>query len=126
MTAESAPVLVLDASPLQRLLLMRALRAEGLTSLPAGSLQEACEAVRRAGPVAAFVELLLDADNGFACGRRLIEDFDLPCVLLSASGQASDRDWALRCGFRALLERPLDTARLRAVLQDLGLREAGA
>jgi CheY-like chemotaxis protein len=118
-----ARVLLVEASPLQRWLLCRQLRALGHEPLPCGSTAEALTRLREArAPLAvALVAMGLPQDNGFACGSALREA-GMACVLLLADvPRATDAWWARSLGLAegeaGVLLRPLPLLTLQRALR---------
>ncbi len=122
-----ARVLLVEASPLQRWLLCRQLRALGHEPLPCGSTAEALTRLGQARePVAvALVAMGLPQDNGFACGSALREA-GVACVLLLADvPRATDAWWARSLGLGSgvadgdatVLLRPLPLVTLQRALR---------
>ena len=126
-----ARVLLVEASPLQRWLLCRQLRALGHEPLPVSSTVEALArlAEGRVPVPVALVAMVLPQDNGFACGSALREA-GVACVLLLADvPRATDAWWARSLGLgvgegdATVLLRPLPLGTLQRALR-LALADA--
>jgi CheY-like chemotaxis protein len=120
-----ARVLLVEASPLQRWLLCRQLRALGHEPLPVSSTVEALArlAEGRVPVPVALVAMGLPQDNGFACGSALREA-GVACVLLLADApRATDAWWARSLGLgvsegdATVLLRPLPLGTLQRALR---------
>lgn len=119
-----ARVLLVEASPLQRWLLCRQLRALGHEPLPAGSTAEALArlAQSRVGVTLALVAMALPQDNGFACGSALREAGVRSVLLLADVPRATDAWWARSLGLGVadadptVLLRPLPLLTLQRAL----------
>ena len=66
-----------------------------------------------------FVELQLLERNGFGLVRRLSGRTSGAVILVSGTGRATDLQWGLRAGARAVLKRPLQQAQLQECLHEL-------
>ncbi len=127
-----ARVLLVEASPLQRWLLCRQLRALGHEPLPCGSAAEALVrlAESRVEVTVALVAMGLPQDNGFACGSALRDAGVRAVLLLADVPRATDAWWARSLGLgvadgdATVLLRPLPLVTLRRALRS-ALAEAG-
>jgi CheY-like chemotaxis protein len=120
-----ARILLVEASPLQRWLLCRQLRALAHEPLPAaGTIEALARLAESRVPVQlALVALGLPQDNGFACGSALREA-GVACVLLLADvPRATDAWWARSLGLgvgegdATVLLRPLPLGTLQRALR---------
>ncbi len=120
-----ARVLLVEASPLQRWLLCRQLRALGHEPLPCGSTAEALArlAESRVPLPLALVAMSLPQDNGFACGSALREAGVRAVLLLADVPRATDAWWARSLGLgvadgdATVLLRPLPLLTLQRALR---------
>ncbi len=120
-----ARVLLVEASPLQRWLLCRQLRALGHEPLPCGSTAEALArlAESRVPLSLALVAMGLPQDNGFACGSALREAGVRAVLLLADVPRATDAWWARSLGLgvadgdATVLLRPLPLLTLQRALR---------
>ena len=114
--------LVLDDAALQNLLLENLLARLGLGMRAAADTARAQAELCRGEPAVMLVELLPGGGrlNGFEAGAALMRRCGAPCILMSASGRATDRAWARKLGFHAALERPCGLSELRETLGAAG------
>ncbi len=120
-----ARVLLVEASPLQRWLLCRQLRALGHEPLPCDSTAEALArlAESRVPLPLALVAMSLPQDNGFACGSALREAGVRAVLLLADVPRATDAWWARSLGLgvadgdATVLLRPLPLLTLQRALR---------
>jgi len=118
MTVANRKVLVVDDSPLLAARLQQMLATLGLV---ATTVHEPDAAPALAVGVAlAFIEIQLLHDNGFQLARQ-VRAAGCQVVLLSGSGRATDLQWGLRAGARAVLTRPLQLKALHATLEKIGV-----
>ncbi len=122
-----ARVLLVEASPLQRWLLCRQLRALGHEPLPCACTAEALArlAQSRTPLTVALVAMGLPQDNGFACGSALREAGVRAVLLLADVPRATDAWWARSLGLGSgvadgdatVLLRPLPLVTLQRALR---------
>jgi CheY-like chemotaxis protein len=63
-----------------------------------------------------FIELMQAGDKGFALLRALNTELSAPLVLLSGTGRISDLHWGKAAGATAVLEHPVEEAKLAGLL----------
>ena len=74
----------------------------------ATSREQALAWLKQSHAMAVFIELHLLHDNGFAVGQTVMDQAQLPCVLLTGLLKNTDREWARQLGFSSVLERPME------------------
>lgn len=120
--SHAGAALVLDDSPLQVLQLSRLLAACGLSARSACSIERARALIEDEPPLLLLVELWCAAGNGFELGTRLMREYGIPALLLTASGRSTDCAWAARLGFAGVLACPPSLAALRRACAAAGVR----
>jgi len=88
-----------------------------------GNGATALEAVGRLMPDLVVLDVMLPGRSGFEILRDLRADAataDLPVLMLTAKGQAKDRETALDLGATAYLTKPFSNADLMATIDRLG------
>jgi DNA-binding response OmpR family regulator len=88
-----------------------------------GNGATAFDAVRRVGPDVVVLDVMLPGRSGLEILRDLRADAataDLPVLMLTARGQAKDRESALDLGATAYLTKPFSNADLLATIERLG------
>jgi CheY-like chemotaxis protein len=105
-------VLVVDDDPIVRGLICRALEDEGLTVVAAENGELAVSEATRARPslVVLDVSLPVLASDVVAARLRQLGPDDLPVLVITADGRASEKARAL--GAYAYLQKPFDIDRL--------------
>jgi DNA-binding response OmpR family regulator len=86
-------------------------------------------AFRRSPPDALILDVMLPDGDGFELCRVVRSESDVPVLMLTARGEATDRIIGLELGADDYLPKPFDPrellARLRAILRRGPLRDAG-
>ena len=88
-----------------------------------GNGATALDAVRRVTPDLVVLDVMLPGRSGLEILRDLRADAataDLPVLMLTARGQAKDRETALELGATAYLTKPFSNADLVATIDRLG------
>jgi CheY-like chemotaxis protein len=114
-------VLIVDDNTAMVRALDRVLRGEGATVTPATEGAEAVEILTRREKVIDLVitDLRMPFINGMTLVYAIHEVFpELPVIVLTAFGSPDVKEECLRQGAVALLEKPLDTSELLAVIED--------
>jgi CheY-like chemotaxis protein len=102
-------VLVADDDVEVASLVAISLRRAGLEVITAANGEEALERAFEHTPAAAVLDIMMPNMNGYEVVRRLKEEpatADMPLVLLSARAGALDRDYGLRIGADAYIQKP--------------------
>lgn len=114
-------VVVADASSTMRRIVTSVLTREGWTVVDAADGVAAVQAVFAHQPDAVVMDTAMPRLSGFAAARLLHEDWataDIPVVLLSGLGSASDRYWGARAGAAYQLSRDFEVPALAAAVRD--------
>jgi DNA-binding response OmpR family regulator len=124
-------VLIVDDEQHIRLLIeqtLEELEDAGVELQTASDGEMALEVVRAQRPELVFLDVMMPKKNGFEVCREIKHDLGLAgttVVMLTAKGQAYDREQGLAAGADRYLTKPFDPDELLAVARDaLGL--AGA
>jgi DNA-binding response OmpR family regulator len=94
-----------------------------------GNGATALDAVGRVGPDVVVLDVMLPGRSGLEILRDLRNDpetADLPVLMLTAKGQAKDRETALQLGATAYLTKPFSNADLLETVARLGAARAEA
>jgi DNA-binding response OmpR family regulator len=114
-------VLIVDDEPHIRLLIEQALEEltdEGVDLFTAADGEEALEVVRAQRPDLVFLDVMMPRRNGFEVCRVVKDELGANAthiVMLTAKGQAYDREQGLAAGADAYLTKPFDPDELLAV-----------
>jgi DNA-binding response OmpR family regulator len=93
-----------------------------------GNGATAIEAVRRTGPDLVVLDVMLPGRSGLEILRDLRDQpdtADLPVLMLTAKGQARDRESGLELGANAYLTKPFSNAELLDTVTRLAEAHAG-
>ena len=107
-------VLIVDDEQHIRLLIeqtLEELEDEGVELLTAGDGEAALAAVRAQRPELVFLDVMMPKMNGFEVCRAIKDDDALKAtfvVLLTAKGQAYDREQGLQAGADMYMTKPFD------------------
>jgi CheY-like chemotaxis protein len=121
----SRSVLIVDDEQHIRLLIEQALEEladDGVELFTAADGEEALEVVRAQHPDLMFLDVMMPKRNGFEVCRAVKHDMrlkDTHVVLLTAKGQAYDREKGLAAGANAYLTKPFDPDELLALARDV-------
>ena len=122
-------VLIVDDEQHIRLLIeqtLEELEDEGVDLLTATNGEEAISVVENLHPDIIFLDVTMPRLDGFAVCRRVKQEMDLTgtyVVLLTAKGQAYDREQGLAAGADLYMTKPFDPDELlRRAREVLGLR----
>ena len=125
-------VLIVDDEQHIRLLIEQALEEledDGVQLLTAHDGEVALDVVRNLSPRLVFLDVMLPKVDGFDVCRTIKQDLGLDTyvVMLTAKGQAYDRQHGLEVGADEYLTKPFDPDELLATARRvLGLAGAGA
>src|SRR3989475_3908677 len=114
-------VLVVDAEPTIRDVVVQYLRREGFRTLEAGDGDAAREILERETPSLVVLDLMLPGTDGLALCRWIRERSNLPVIMLTALGEESDRIVGLELGADDYVTKPFSprelAVRVKAVLR---------
>lgn len=124
-------VLIVDDEQHIRLLIEQALEElvdEGVDLYTAADGEEALGVVEAQRPQLVFLDVMMPRRNGFEVARAIREELgmaDTRIVMLTAKGQAYDREQGLAAGADRYLTKPFDPDELLAIARDvLGAAQA--
>ena len=115
-------VLVVDDETDSAEIVRRILSRTGATVCTAGSMEEALVEFGRFGPDVVLSDIGMPGHDGYELLARLRElpgGRAVPAVALTALARTEDRTRALRAGFQLHVPKPVDSAELIAVVQNL-------
>ncbi|HEU0034394.1 MAG TPA: response regulator [Kofleriaceae bacterium] len=125
MTGRGTTILVVDDDQQLRRFLRTTLVGHGHAVVEAGSLAEARDALARARPDVALLDLGLPDGDGLSLLRALPPTERPPIIVLSARGQEGDKVAALDAGADDYLTKPFGVSELLARIRVV-LRRGGA
>jgi twitching motility two-component system response regulator PilH len=105
-----AVVLIIDDSPTEVHVMQRALQGYGFETLAAADGEQGIELAREHRPDVIFMDVVMPGMNGFQATRRLARDpatADIPVVMITTKGEATDRIWGMRQGAVDYLVKPV-------------------
>ena len=104
-------ILLIEDDPVSRKFMELILQKEGFQVMTAVNGLEGLRKARTESPDLLVLDVMLPGLDGFEICYRLRSEPDttkLPILILSAKGQDSDRDAALKVGANAFLSKPVD------------------
>jgi two-component system, NtrC family, response regulator AtoC len=107
-------ILILDDDALIRTVLSDRLERAGHAVRVAGSLAEARALLRTGVPDLALLDMKLPDGEGADLLPELVDELDVPCIMMTAHATVSSAVSALKRGARDLLEKPISYERLDA------------
>lgn len=125
MTDDTAPrILLVDDEPTLREPLAEYLSGQGFVVTEAESAAHARSRLGEDRFDLALVDIMMPGEDGLSLTRHLIEARDLPTILLTARGEATDRIVGLEIGADDYVAKPFEprelVARIRSVLRRAG------
>ena len=122
------PVLLVDDERTLREPLVDYLVGQGFVLLEAESAAAARSILREKTADIALVDIMMPGEDGLSLTRHLIEAQNLPTILLTAMGEATDRIVGLEIGADDYVTKPFEprelVARIRSVLRRAGRNHA--
>ncbi len=115
--ASSNTVLVIDDDPLVRDLMARLLLKEGLTVHAVADGSEGIEVARRVRPAAITLDVMMPGMDGWTVLAALKSSPDLADIPVVMVSMADDRHRGYALGASDYLTKPIEPARLAAILQ---------
>ncbi len=120
MTANSY-ILVVDDEDTIREVVRRYLEHEGYVVLEAADGYKALDIIQNAAPTLIVLDLMLPGIDGLSLTQHLRQDREIPIIMLTAKGEASDRIRGLDLGADDYITKPFNpqelVSRVRAVLR---------
>ncbi len=117
-TADTALVMVVDDDPNSRNLLAATVRKEGYRVIEAGDGEAAIGLARRHHPDIITLDVLMPRLDGWAVLAALKSDIELRNIPVIIVTVLADRGIALSLGAAEFMTKPVDRARLAAVLRE--------
>jgi two-component system OmpR family response regulator len=121
--SETAPVrlLVVDDEAALREPLAEYLSRQGFAVSQAASAAEARSRLRDEAPDLVLLDIMMPGEDGLSLCRHLVETRDIPVILITAKGEATDRVVGLEMGADDYVVKPFEprelVARIRSVLR---------
>ncbi len=126
----SPKVLIIDDEVHVRTLLEQTLeeleQEHGVEIISAASGREALGLIQEEPPSLVFLDIMMPDMDGFELCRRIKAGpgtSGIPVILLTAKGQAADREEGLACGAAEYLTKPFDPDQVLARAKTLLFRE---
>jgi twitching motility two-component system response regulator PilH len=116
-------VLIVEDSPTDSKQLCDMLTKNGFGVVAVGSAEEALARVKQTKPDLVLMDVVLPGQNGFQATRTLARDDstkDVPVIICSSKGQATDKVWGMRQGAKNYLVKPVKQSELLAMIAALG------
>jgi twitching motility two-component system response regulator PilH len=116
-------VLIVEDSPTDSKVLCDMLTRNGFGVVAVGSAEEALARVKQNKPDLVLMDVVLPGQNGFQATRTLSRDDstkDVPVIICSSKGQATDKVWGMRQGAKNYLVKPVKQTELLAMIAALG------
>ncbi|MEW9855112.1 response regulator [Novosphingobium sp. M1R2S20] len=117
----SPKVLLVDDEAALREPLAEYLTRQGFLVTAAASAAEARSRLREDKPQLVLLDIMMPGEDGLSLCRHLVESRDLPVILLTAKGEATDRIVGLEIGADDYVVKPFEprelVARIRSVLR---------
>jgi DNA-binding response OmpR family regulator len=120
-------ILIVDDDPEVRLSLHVRLKVNNYDAVFAGDGVASIAEARKHMPDLIILDLGLPAGDGFSVLERLKANDTLsmiPVIVISGRVRIPNRDWALKAGAIAFLQKPVDNARLLSLIRQI-LGETG-
>ena len=116
-----ATVLVVDAEPIVREVVVRYLKRAGYSTLEAGHGDRARELLEQQRPDLVVLDVMLPGTDGLELCRWIRSRSDLPVIMLTARGEEADRIVGLELGADDYVTKPFSprelAARVKSVLR---------
>jgi twitching motility two-component system response regulator PilH len=122
-----AKILIIEDSPLQSRLMIRALEKAGHHTILAEDGAAGVEACQRELPDLVLMDVIMPHLNGFQATRRLAMDpitQHIPIIIVSTKDMDTDKVWGFRQGAKGYISKPFNEGELLEAVNDL-LRKAG-
>jgi len=121
--SETAPprLLLVDDEATLREPLAEYLSRQGFAVAQATSAADARSQLRQETPDLVLLDIMMPGEDGLSLCRHLVENRDLPVIMLTAKGEATDRIVGLEIGADDYVVKPFEprelVARIRSVLR---------
>jgi two-component system OmpR family response regulator len=122
--ADAPSLLLVDDEATLREPLAEYLSRQGFAVSEADSAARARTVLRDATPDLVLLDIMMPGEDGLSLCRHLVEARDIPVILLTAKGEATDRIVGLEIGADDYVVKPFEprelVARIRSVLRRAG------
>lgn len=119
--AAQTKLLLVDDEAALREPLAEYLSRQGFAVVEAASAAEARSRLREDRPELVLLDIMMPGEDGLSLCRHLVESQDIPTILLTAKGEATDRIVGLEIGADDYVVKPFEprelVARIRSVLR---------
>lgn len=119
--ASSARLLLVDDEATLREPLAAYLTRQGFSVTEADSAAQARSRLREERPDIVLLDIMMPGEDGLSLCRHLVETRDIPVILITAKGEATDRVVGLEMGADDYVVKPFEprelVARIRSVLR---------
>ncbi len=119
--SSSASLLLVDDEPTLREPLCAYLTRQGFSVTEAESAAQARSRLRDMRPDIVLLDIMMPGEDGLSLCRHLVETHDIPVILITAKGEATDRVVGLEIGADDYVVKPFEprelVARIRTVLR---------
>ena len=112
-------ILVVDDEAGSREGLRRLLEAWGYDATTASSAEAALERVKDRPPQAVITDLVMPGLDGLGLLRKLRAELPIPVIVLTGQGTIEQAVEAIRLGAQDILEKPVEPAKLKILLEKL-------
>lgn len=130
MTSKSTHIVVIDDDTEIRSLLTEYLTRSGFQVTGAEDGEQFFKALPAIRPDLIVLDIMMPGEDGFAVCQRLRRMSDVPVIMLTASGDETDRIVGLEMGADDFLSKPINprelVARIRAILRRVQVPERSA
>ncbi|RMX02948.1 response regulator [Corticibacter populi] len=119
-------VLVVDDSRTEQAYLAGMLQKKGIQVRTASNADEAYQCLAAERPDLILMDVVMPGKNGFQLTRAITKDpqyAEIPIIICTSKGQATDKVWGLRQGARGYLVKPVDPQELDVAIA--GLQQQG-
>ena len=126
MTARQPRAVIADDDAVIRRVLGLLLQREGLEVHPANDGEEAVALVREVRPDVVFLDAMMPGTDGYDACRRIRTEQDEASqptiVMVTAAGQAEDRERATEAGVDTFITKPFSPSGLSAQVREIRQR----
>ncbi|MDP9417247.1 MAG: response regulator [Actinomycetota bacterium] len=126
MTATSARAVIADDDAVIRRVLGLLLQREGFEVHAASDGEQAVELARQLRPAVVFLDAMMPVTDGYNACRRIraeLDDASQPVVVMvTAAGQAEDREQAAAAGVDEFITKPFSPSRLSQQVREIRQR----
>jgi twitching motility two-component system response regulator PilH len=116
-------ILVVDDSPIERLVLTELLSKAGYSVITADCGERAIEVAKQEIPDLILMDVVMPGINGYQATRTIAREpatRHIPIIMCTSKGQVTDKIWGMRQGARDYMVKPVHGATLLAKIAELG------